>query len=61
MFHTPAGRSHLRWAPVNIIELDNTQTDFYIDLNKMSSDTDAGHNLPDKSCVADTAMQIELA
>ena len=21
----------------------------------------AGHNLPDKSCVADTAMQIELA
>ena len=22
---------------------------------------DAGHNLPDKSCVADTAMQIELA
>ena len=26
-------------------------------LNKQTS----GHNLPDKSCVADTAMQIELA
>ena len=24
-------------------------------------DAATGHNLPDKSCVADTAMQIELA
>ena len=27
----------------------------------LSCITLAGHNLPDKSCVADTAMQIELA
>ena len=25
------------------------------------TNTTSGHNLPDKSCVADTAMQIELA
>ena len=42
----------------NFITKKTNQTSVY---RYVVVDDTAGHNLPDKSCVADTAMQIELA